>query len=190
MKKILTRMLDEAEFLSDYGIRALSRYHLKHPFEFEYHGSRYEVKYVAGESQTRVFGGNSNWRGPIWMPVNYMIVESLRRFHDYYGDGFKVECPTGSGRLMTLWEVAEEISRRLMRLCLRDQQGRRPVLGINNKLQTDPNFRDHVLFYEYFDGDTGRGLGASHQTGWTGLLANLIYEHGVARSPSMQSIKR
>ena len=103
-----------------------------------------------------------------------MIVESLRRFHDYYGDGFEVECPTGSGRLMTLWEVAEEISRRLMRLCLRDQQGRRPVLGINNKLQTDPNFRDHVLFYEYFDGDTGRGLGASHQTGWTGLLANLI----------------
>ena len=169
MKTLLARMLDEDDFLSDYGIRALSRYHLEHPFESEYHGSRYEVKYVPGESQTRVFGGNSNWRGPIWMPVNYLIVESLRRFHDYYGDGFKVECPTGSGRLMTLWEVAEEISRRLMRLCLRDQQGRRPVLGTNNKLQTGPNFRDHILFYEYFDGDTGRGLGASHQTGWSGL---------------------
>jgi hypothetical protein len=189
MKKILARMLDESEFLSDYGIRALSRYHLEHPFEFEYHGSRYGVNYVPGESQTRVFGGNSNWRGPIWLPVNYMIVESLRRFYDYYGDGLKVECPTGSGRLMTLWEVAEDISRRLMRLCLRDQQGRRPVFGTNNKLQTDSNFRDHVLFHEYFDGDTGRGLGASHQTGWTGLLANLIYEHGVARSPSIPSIK-
>jgi hypothetical protein len=183
MKKILGRMLDENEFLSDYGIRALSRYHLEHPFEFEYQGVRYKVKYEPGESQTRVLGGNSNWRGPIWMPVNYMIAESLRRFYDYYGDGFKVECPTGSGRLMTLWEVAEEISRRLMRLCLRDQQGRRPMLGTNNKLQTDPNFHDHVLFYEYFDGDTGRGLGASHQTGWTGLLANLIYEHGAERSP-------
>ena len=178
MKKILTRMLDEAEFLSDYGIRALSRYHLKHPFEFEYHGSRYEVKYVAGESQTRVFGGNSNWRGPIWMPVNYMIVESLRRFHDYYGDGFKVECPTGSGRMMNLWEVAEEISRRLMRLCLRDRNERRPVFGNNNKMPDRYEFgRDHVLFYEYFTAtmDTAWAL-ASHPTGWTGLLANLMYE--------------
>jgi len=189
MKKILARMLDEKEFLSDYGIRALSRYHLDHPFEFEYHGSRGEVNYVPAESQTRVFGGNSNWRGPIWMPVNYMIVESLRRFHDYYGDRFKVECPTGSGRMMTLWEVAEEISRRLMRLFLRDEHGRRPVSGTNSKLQTAPNFRDHLLFYEYFDGDTGRGLGASHQTGWTGLIANLIYEHGTPRSPSIRKTK-
>jgi hypothetical protein len=189
MKKILARMLDEKEFFSDYGIRALSRYHLDHPFEFDYHGWHGEVNYVPGESQTRTFGGNSNWRGPIWMPVNYMIVESLRRFHDYYGDGFKVECPTGSGRMMTLWEVAEEISRRLMRLFLRNGDGRRPVSGTNEKLQTDPNFRDHLLFYEYFDGDTGRGVGASHQTGWTGLIANLIYEHGVPKSPPIRKVE-
>jgi hypothetical protein len=185
MKKILARMLDENEFLSEYGVRALSRYHLDHPFAFEYSGNRYEVKYEPGESQTRTFGGNSNWRGPIWLPVNYMIVESLRRFYDYYGDNFKVECPTGSGKMLTLWQVAEEISTRLARLCLRDQNGRRPVLGPDTTFQTDPNFRDYILFYEYFDGDTGRGLGASHQTGWTGLLANLIYEHGVTASPSV-----
>ena len=179
MKKILARMLDEDEFLSDYGVRAVSRYHLLHPFAFEYSGNRYEVKYSAGESQTRTFGGNSNWRGPIWLPVNYMIVESLRRFHDYYGDEFKVECPTGSGKMLTLWQVAEEISRRLVRLCLRNEDGKRPVFGSDTKFQTDPNFRDHILFYEYFHGDTGCGMGASHQTGWTGLLANLIYEHGV-----------
>jgi hypothetical protein len=187
MKKILERMLDENEFLSEYGIRALSRYHLEHPFEFEYHGNRFEVKYAPGESHTGVFGGNSNWRGPIWMPVNYLIVESLRRFYDYYGDEFKVECPTGSGRMMTLWEVAEEIARRLMRLCLRDKNERRPVFGNNSKLQTDPNFRDNVLFYEYFHGDDGHGLGASHQTGWTGLLANLMYEHGSPRSPLVKT---
>ena len=190
MKKILARMLDENEFLSAYGIRALSRYHLDHPFVLDYKGNRYEVKYAPGESQTQTFGGNSNWRGPIWMPVNYMIVESLRRFHDYYGDGFKVECPTGSGRMMTLWEVAEEISRRLMRLFTRGKDQRRPVFGNDNKSQTDPNFRDHLLFYEYFDGDSGRGLGASHQTGWTGLLANLIYEHGSPGAASAYSVKR
>ena len=186
MKKILARMLGENEFLSEYGVRAVSRYHLHHPFEFEYSGNRYELKYAPGESITRTFGGNSNWRGPIWLPINYMILETLRRFYDYYGDDFKVECPTGSGRLLTLWQVAEEISRRLVRLCLRDQNGRRPVFGPNVKFQTDPNFRDHIFFYEYFHCDTGRGLGASHQTGWTGLLANLIYEHDVARSPSVQ----
>jgi len=186
MKKILARMLGENEFLSEYGVRAVSRYHLHHPFEFEYSGNRYELKYAPGESITRTFGGNSNWRGPIWLPINYMILETLRRFYDYYGDDFKVECPTGSGRLLTLWQVAEEISRRLVRLCLRDQNGRRPVFGPNVKFQTDPNFRDHIFFYEYFHCDTGRGLGASHQTGWTGLLANLIYDHDVARSPSVQ----
>jgi hypothetical protein len=179
MKKILARMLDEDEFLSDYGVRGVSCYHLHHPFAFEYRGNHYEVKYAPGESQTRTFGGNSNWRGPVWLPVNYMIVESLRRFHDYYGDEFKVECPTGSGKMLTLWQVAEEISRRLVRLCLRGPDGKRPVLSAHTKFQTDPNFRDHILFYEYFHGDTGCGLGASHQTGWTGLLANLIYEHGV-----------
>jgi len=173
MKKILARMLGENEFLSEYGVRAVSRYHLHHPFEFEYSGNRYELKYAPGESITRTFGGNSNWRGPIWLPINYMILETLRRFYDYYGDDFKIECPTGSGRLLTLWQVAEEISRRLVRLCLRDQNGRRPVFGPNVKFQTDPNFRDHIFFYEYFHCDTGRGLGASHQTGWTGLLAEL-----------------
>jgi hypothetical protein len=181
MKRILSRMLDEDEFLSAYGIRALSRYHLKHPFEFDYNGNRYEVKYAPGESQTPTFGGNSNWRGPIWLPVNYMIVESLRRFYDYYGDDFKVECPTGSGKMLTLWEVAEEISTRLIRLCLRDNQGKRPVFGAHEKFQTDPDFRDYILFHEYFHGDDGFGLGASHQTGWTGLLANLIYEHRTAK---------
>jgi Glycosyl hydrolase family 63 C-terminal domain len=181
MKRILARMLDENEFLSDYGIRALSRYHLDHPFEFDYNGARYQVKYVPGESQTQTFGGNSKWRGPIWMPVNYMIVESLRRFYDYYGDGFKIECPTGSGKMLTLWVVAEEVSRRLMRPYLQDKQGQWPVFGADRKFQTDPYFHDHLLFYEYFHGDTGRGLGASHQTGWTGLLANLVYEHGGKR---------
>ena len=185
-EKILARMLGENEFLSEHGVHAVSRYHFHHPFEFEYSGNRYELKYAPGESITRTFGGNSNWRGPIWLPINYMILETLRRFYDYYGDDFKIECPTGSGRLLTLWQVAEEISRRLVRLCLRDQNGRRPVFGPNVKFQTDPNFRDHIFFYEYFHCDTGRGLGASHQTGWTGLLANLIYEHDVARSPSVK----
>ena len=160
------------------------------PSYWIYNGNRYEVKYDPAESQTLTFGGNSNWRGPIWMPVNYMIVESLRRFHDYYGDGFKVECPTGSGQMMTLWEVAEEISRRLMRLFTRGKDERRPVFGNDDKSQTDPNFRDHLLFYEYFDGDSGCGLGASHQTGWTGLLANLIYEHGSPGAASAYSLKR
>jgi len=181
MKKILARMLDENEFLSPYGIRALSRYHLDHPYVIDIHGQRYEVQYDPGDSTSRMYGGNSNWRGPIWMPANYLIVESLRRFYDYYGDAFKVECPTGSGKYLTLWEVAEEIARRLMKLCLRDESGRRASAGDNSQLQTDPNFKDYVQFYEYFHGDSGRGLGASHQTGWTGLIANLIAEHGIAR---------
>ncbi|MGB8885303.1 MAG: glucosidase [Candidatus Korobacteraceae bacterium] len=181
MKKILGYMLDEKEFLSPYGIRAMSRYHLDHPFILDAHGAHYELRYDPAESTSRMYGGNSNWRGPVWLPVNYLIVESLRRFYDYYGDEFKIECPTGSGKYMTLWEVAEELASRLMRLCLRDENGKRASLGNNQKLQMDPNFRDHLQFYEYFNGDNGQGLGANHQTGWTGLIASLIYEHGQAR---------
>jgi hypothetical protein len=181
MQKILSRMLDENEFLSPYGIRALSKYHQDHPYVINIHGTKYEVDYEPGESRSRIYGGNSNWRGPIWMPVNYLIVESLRRFYDYYGDDLKVECPTGSGKYLTLWEVAEELAGRLMKLCLLDTNGRRPSLGDDQKQQLDPNFYNCLQFYEYFHGDTGRGLGANHQTGWTGLIANLIAEHGMAR---------
>jgi len=174
MKKLLARMLDETEFLSSYGIRALSRQHLEQPFELDVHGEVFKVNYQPGESESGLFGGNSNWRGPIWMPVNYLLIESLQKFHHYYGDDFKVECPTGSGRYLTLLEIADELSRRLCRLFLRDDSGRRPVLGDNQLLQNDPHFRDYVPFYEYFHGDSGRGVGASHQTGWTGLVAKLL----------------
>jgi hypothetical protein len=173
-KRLLARMLDETEFLSDHGIRALSRYHLDHPYRYEWSGHESEVRYLPAESDSGLFGGNSNWRGPVWFPVNYLLVESLLRFHAYYGDDFKVECPTGSGQLLSLKEVAEELARRLTRLFLRGPDGRRPVFGGYPKLQDDPNFRDHLLFFEYFHGDTGRGVGASHQTGWTGLVANLL----------------
>jgi hypothetical protein len=174
MKKLLKRMLDETEFLSDYGVRALSRQHLEQPFRLDVHGESFAVKYLPAESESGLFGGNSNWRGPIWMPVNYLIIESLQKFHHYYGDDFKVECPTGSGRFLTLLEIADELSRRLCRLFLRDEQGRRAVLGDSDLLQNDPHFRDYVPFYEYFHGDSGRGVGASHQTGWTGLVAKLL----------------
>jgi hypothetical protein len=174
MKAVLRRMLDEAEFLSDYGIRALSRYHAEHPYSFAYGDQVLTVGYVPGESESGLLGGNSNWRGPVWMPVNFLIIESLRRFHHYYGDDFKVECPTGSGREMTLDQVADELTERLKRLFLRQADGRRAIFGADDRRQADPNFRDHVLFYEYFDGDSGRGAGASHQTGWTGLIALLL----------------
>ena len=174
MKKLLERMLDEKEFFSDYGIRALSKYHEAHPYEMHVNGDSFRVDYAPGESTTGLFGGNSNWRGPVWMPVNYLLVESLQRFHYYYGDDFKVECPTGSGVLMSLNEVADELSRRLSRLFLRGEDGRRPVFGNNEKIQTDAQFMNYVLFYEYFHGDSGRGIGASHQTGWTGLVAKLL----------------
>jgi hypothetical protein len=175
MKRLLRRMLDETEFLSPYGVRALSRYHLDHPYTFETSGQTFVVKYQPAESDAGMFGGNSNWRGPVWMPMNYLLVESLRRFHSYYGDDFKVECPTGSGTFLTIAQVADELSRRVTRLFLKDRDtGRRPVLGYHPRLQDDPHFRDHVLFHEYFDGDTGRGVGASHQTGWTGLVSMLI----------------
>ncbi len=174
MKRTLERLLDEEEFLSPYGVRALSRFHLDQPYVFESAGSRHTVSYQPGESNSGLFGGNSNWRGPIWFPVNYLIIESLRKFHRYYGDDFRVECPKGSGRLLSLGEAADEISRRLATIFLRDGDGRRPVLGQYPALQADAHFRDHVLFYEYFHGDTGRGVGASHQTGWTGLIADLL----------------
>jgi hypothetical protein len=174
MKRLLRRMLDETEFLSDYGVRALSRYHRDHPFVLDWDGQEMSVGYEPGESTTGVFGGNSNWRGPVWMPVNFLIIESLQKFHYYYGDDFKIECPTGSGTFLTIDQVAAELTRRLSRLFLRNEKGRRPFYGDEERMQNDPNFRDHLLFYEYFHGDTGRGVGASHQTGWTGLVAKLL----------------
>jgi hypothetical protein len=174
MKCLLRRMLDETEFLSDYGVRALSRTHRDHPYVFSHNGQAFAVGYQPAESASGLFGGNSNWRGPIWFPVNYLLIESLQRFHHYYGDDFTVECPTGSGHFMTIRAVADELSRRLTRLFLPDEHGQRPVLRQHEKLASDPQFRDYVLFHEYFDGDTGRGVGASHQTGWTGLVAKLL----------------
>jgi len=178
LRRILARMLDENEFLSPYGIRALSRYHAEHPYIFHVNGAEYRVDYLPAESNTGMFGGNSNWRGPIWMPVNGLIVRALLQYYLYYGDNFKVECPAGSGKLMNLFEVAREISTRLTRIFLRDEHGRRPVYGGTEKFQTDPHWRDYILFYEYFHGDNGAGLGASHQTGWTGLVARLIQMFG------------
>jgi hypothetical protein len=174
MKAVLRRMLDSAEFLSEHGVRALSRHHLEHPYVFRADGQEFSVSYQPGESESGLFGGNSNWRGPVWFPVNFLIVESLRRFQRYYGDDFTVEFPQGSGKQATLGEVADEIARRLVRIFLPDDGGRRPVFGGNEKQATDPHFRDHLLFYEYFHGDDGRGVGASHQTGWTGLVAELV----------------
>jgi hypothetical protein len=174
MKRLLMRALDETEFLSDYGIRSLSRYYSDHPYVTHCGDSELTVDYEPGDSTTSMFGGNSNWRGPIWFPINYLIIESLRKFHHYYSDDFKVECPTGSKQFLTLNGIADELTRRLTRLFLRDAAGRRPAFGADDKLQTDPHFRDHLLFYEFFHGDTGRGLGAAHQTGWTGLVAKLL----------------
>lgn len=179
MKCLLRRMLDETEFLSDYGVRALSRYHQEHPYEFNLNGNKFVVNYQPAESDSGIFGGNSNWRGPIWFPVNYLLIESLQKFHHYYGDDFKIECPTHSGRLMSLNQVASELSRRLSRIFLHDRNGHRPIFGKDEKLQNDPHFRDYILFYEYFHGDSGRGVGASHQTGWTALVAKLLQpRHG------------
>lgn len=174
MKMVLKRMLDETEFLSEFGVRALSRKHVEHPYVFNCVGQPLTVEYEPAESKSDIFGGNSNWRGPIWFPVNYLIIESLQKFHHYYGDDFKIECPTGSGNYLTLNGVALELSHRLMRIFLPDAQGRRPVFGDHQKLQNDSHFRDYVLFHEYFHGESGRGLGASHQTGWTGLIAKLL----------------
>jgi hypothetical protein len=178
LRRILRIMLDESEFLSPYGIRAISQRHRSEPYRFDVHGEEYRVDYEPGESSTGLFGGNSNWRGPIWMPVNYLLIESLQRFDHYLGPDFRVECPTGSGNMLTLWEVAKELSQRLSRLFLRDRNGRRPVNGAHALLQSDPHWQDLVLFYEYFHGDTGRGVGASHQTGWTGVVAKLLQQSG------------
>jgi len=174
MKCLLRRALDETEFLSDYGVRALSKVHEREPYRFSCGGKTHEVDYWPAESRNGLFGGNSNWRGPIWMPLNYLLIESLQKFHHYYGGDFKIECPTGSGRFLTLQQIANELSRRLQRLFRKGADGQRPVLKYHSKLATDPHFRDYVLFHEYFHADTGRGVGASHQTGWTGLVAKLI----------------
>ncbi len=174
LRRILSRMLDEKEFLSPYGIRALSRYHAEHPYSFSVQGQDHYVHYLPAESDSGMFGGNSNWRGPIWMPVNALLIRALLSFYLYYGDSFKIECPTGSGNAMNLFEVAREIANRLTAIFLRDKAGRRPVYGGAEKFQNDPLWKDHILFYEYFHGDNGAGIGASHQTGWTGCVAALI----------------
>ena len=175
LRRVLAKMLDENEFLSPYGIRSLSRHHDGHPYVFRVGEQEFRVPYVPGESDTGMFGGNSNWRGPIWMPVNALILRALLQYYAYYGDAFTVECPTGSGRQMNLYQIAEEISRRLSSLFLKDPSGRRPVNGGERKLQEDPHWRDHIQFYEYFHGDNGAGLGASHQTGWTGVIARTLH---------------
>lgn len=177
MKRIIERMVDEDEFLSSYGIRALSKYHEKHPYKLEVDDLKLEVAYLPGESDSSFFGGNSNWRGPIWFPVNYLILESLLKYSYYYGEDYQVEFPIGSGEKHTLLEVTRKICYRLMQIFMKDEKGMRPVYGKNKKFQTDPHFRDYILFYEYFNGDTGEGLGASHQTGWTGLVAELIHRY-------------
>jgi hypothetical protein len=174
LKCTLRRMLDETEFLSDYGVRALSKYHLKYPYHFQLGGQLYTVKYVPGESDSSMFGGNSNWRGPIWFPVNYMLIESLLKFYEYYGDDEKFECPTGSGNYMNLKEIALQLAKRLIRLFQVNSKGERPIYN-SYKFNHDSNFKDYILFHEYFNGDTGKGIGASHQTGWTGLIAELIH---------------
>jgi hypothetical protein len=178
LRQVLKIMLDEQEFLSPFGIRSVSRRHLQEPYTLRLNGEEHTVNYEPAESTTGIFGGNSNWRGPIWFPVNYLIVESLQKFHHYFGDEYKVECPTGSGRMMTLWEVATEISQRMTSIFLRDAEGRRPVFGGTEKFQRDLHWRDLILFYEYFNGENGAGMGASHQTGWTALVAKLIQQSG------------
>jgi hypothetical protein len=175
LRRVLAKMLDEQEFLSEFGIRALSRFHADHPYVFNAGGQEYRVSYLPAESDTGMFGGNSNWRGPIWMPVNALIIRALLQYYAYFGNNFTVECPTGSGRQMNLYQVAEEISRRLASIFLKDKDGRRPVYGGMQKFQEDPNWRDLIQFHEYFHGDNGAGLGASHQTGWTGAIARLMH---------------
>lgn len=178
LRRVLKVMLDENEFLSPYGIRALSRFHKDHPYILRVNGTEHRVDYEPAESSTGLFGGNSNWRGPIWYPVNFLIVESLQRFHHYLGDDFKVECPTGSGQMMTLWEVAAEISKRLTRLFLHDEKGHRPVFAEMEMFQQKEEWNKYIPFHEYFHADTGAGIGASHQTGWTGLVAKLLQQSG------------
>jgi hypothetical protein len=174
LKRILSQMLDENLFLSPYGIRSLSRYYADHPYTIEIDGRRLTINYEPAESTTGDFGGNSNWRGPIWFPINLLIIRALLNLYRYFGDGLKIECPTGSGKQLTLYEVSKEIAARLLKIFLRNPNGERPVYGGTKKFQTDPYWRDNILFYEYFHGDNGAGLGASHQTGWTGTIAVLM----------------
>jgi hypothetical protein len=178
LRRVLRIMLDEREFLSPYGIRSISRVHHHQPYSLQVNGATYDVAYEPAESSTGLFGGNSNWRGPIWFPINYLLIEALQKFHHYFGDGFKVECPTGSGTMMTLDEVAADLSRRLSRIFLRDAEGRRPLYTRTETFQRDPHWNELILFHEYFHGDTGAGVGASHQTGWTALVAKLLQQSG------------
>jgi hypothetical protein len=178
LRRMLAYMLDENEFFSPHGVRAVSRYHKDHPLILNLGGQEYRLDYEPGESRTNLFGGNSNWRGPIWMPVNFLILLALREYHKYYGDAFQVECPTGSGQLKTLEEVGQELARRLASIFLRDEHGSRPVFGSCSLFNTDPHWRDLIPFHEYFHGDTGRGCGANHQTGWTGLIAQILIGFG------------
>jgi hypothetical protein len=187
MKRLLARMLDPNEFFSDYGIRSLSKYHEQHPFSVTADGQTYTVDYQPAESRSGLFGGNSNWRGPIWFPINFLLIEALQRFNHYYGEDFVVECPTGSGNMVTLWQVAHELSTRLTRIFLPDATGRRPVFGGTEIMQIDPHWRDNILFYEYFHGDNGAGIGASHQTGWTALVAKLLDQTARVGAPGPQT---
>jgi hypothetical protein len=175
LRRVMEKMLDEDEFLGPHGIRSLSRYHEKHPYVMHVGSNEYRVSYLPGESDTGMFGGNSNWRGPVWLPVNFLIIRALVHFYSYYGDSFLVECPARSGRQMNLYQVAEEIATRISRIFLKDKDGRRPLYGATDIFQNDPHWRDYLLFYEYFHGDSGAGLGASHQTGWTGIIARLMH---------------
>ena len=188
LRRVLAKMLDENEFLSPYGLRSLSRYHADHPYVLHVGGQEYRVSYLAAESDTGMFGGNSNWRGPIWMPVNALIIRALLHYYLYYGDKFTVECPTGSGRQMNLYQVAEEIARRDAYIFLKDKEGRRPVYGDTRKFQEDPYWRDLILFYEYFHGDNGAGLGASHQTGWTGIVARAMHLFATTTAEQMREL--
>jgi hypothetical protein len=175
LRRVLAKLLDEDEFFGSHGIRSISRFHHDHPYIFRIPGQEFRVSYLPAESDNGMFGGNSNWRGPVWMPVNGLIVRALLQYYSYYGDSFTVECPTGSGRQMTLYQVAEELSRRLASIFLKDDNGQRPVYGGTRKFQDDPHWRDLILFFEYFHGDNGAGVGASHQTGWTGIVARMMH---------------
>jgi hypothetical protein len=190
LRRVLGYLLDEQEFLGPYGIRSLSRYHLDHPFTFWVGSQEFKVQYLPAESNTGMFGGNSNWRGPVWMPVNTLIIRALLNLYAFYGDDFTVECPTGSGRQMNLFQIAEEITRRLAGMFRRNEQGQRPVYGGTSKFQNDPHWRDLILFFEYFHGDNGAGLGASHQTGWTGLIAPLVDLFGRVDAKSLLESER
>jgi hypothetical protein len=188
LRRVLAKMLDENEFLSPYGLRALSRFHADHPYVFNVGGQEFRVPYLPGESDTGMFGGNSNWRGPIWMPVNALIIRALLQYYAYYGNDFTVECPTGSGRKMNLYQIAEELTQRLASIFLKDKDGRRPVYGGEKKLQEDPHWRDYLQFHEYFHGDNGAGLGAAHQTGWTGVIARLMHLFGTTTAEQMLAL--